>query len=60
MVLVSLGSCNKINVISCPPVIIPSEQALHDIESVRDTKPALYDYVDAVGVREEFIANRCK
>ena len=55
-----LMSCEKVLINNCPVAIIPSEQALQEVKSVIDTKPALYDYVDAIGVREKFIANGCK
>jgi len=60
MALLNCVSCNKISASSCPVAITPSEQALHEAESVIDTKPALYDYIDAIGVREEFIVGGCR
>jgi hypothetical protein len=59
MVSLSFVSCKSVTS-NCPPTLVPSEQALHEVESVIDTKPALYDYVDAIGIREEFIANGCQ
>lgn len=60
MVLPILISCQRLSVNSCPPLIIPSEQALMDIDSIQTEKPALYEYIDAIGIRETFIADGCR
>ena len=56
-----VGCANKSIIVSnCPPVIIPSTQAIADVISIKDTKPELYHYIDKIGIRERFIYQGCQ
>jgi hypothetical protein len=39
--------------------IIPSKTAIEQVKKIENSHPDLYDYIDDIGKREDFISNGC-
>jgi hypothetical protein len=58
--LVGVTSCVNEKIINCPLTIEPSNQVLDDTESIKQSFPALYTWIDKILVREAYFDNQCQ
>lgn len=60
VLMLGLTSCVTREIEYCPPVFLePNIETLNEVESIKQTKPNLFRYVDKVLVRELEMLKNC-